>query len=84
MMLLKKKWQDKVKEVSEFHRSHLEAKPSWKIDDTAEKTGYSHGRVCEYLMISDWGKSHPNILEMTTVKEALEFIRRKKFVRRIS
>lgn len=83
-MVKKLTWIEKVEKVAQLHKENLLAHPDWIIDDTAKLTGYSHGRICEYLMIASWIKSHPKIADFKTAHAALQYIKGRRYVQRTS
>lgn len=82
-MIHKLTWQHRAIQTDEFHKERLRANPKVTIANTAFILRRSKGSVAEDIMLVSWFKTHPDIMDFATQKEALEFIRVKRFEMRI-
>ena len=82
---IKVSWVERAKQVNEFHVSQLKDDPSWRIQDTADQLNRSLGSVSQDLLIASWLKTHPNqISKCRRLRDALDFIRKKKYELKVS
>jgi hypothetical protein len=75
---IKKTWQERVKEVSEFHKRKIRQDRNWAVRDTARELNRSVGSISEDIQLASWIQTHPRLTELSKLSDALDFIRNKK------
>jgi len=76
--LRKQTWQERCREVDEYHKDRIRENPRQTIRDTAAELNRSYGSINADLQLASWLKSHPRIEKLHTAREAVLFIKSKK------
>ena len=76
-------WQERVVDTARVHKRFLQSDSRHTLQNTADLLNRSIGSISEDLTIADWIKTHPKILEMQSLQDALKFIREKKLEMRM-
>ena len=76
-------WQDRVKKTSNFHKSRLRENRKHTIRDTASLLDRSIGSITEDLLLASWLETNPKVEEFSTARDALSYVRSKKYQMRI-
>jgi hypothetical protein len=76
--MVKQSWQDRTKEISEFHKKKLKEMEDWTIQNTADELHWGYGTVAEMLQVADFSRTYPKILDYKTFNEATAFVRAKR------
>jgi hypothetical protein len=75
----KEDWIETAIKIRQFHIDKLKLNNDWRVQDTATELKRSFGSVQQYIMIGVWLKTYENqIRRLDTMKEAVEFIKKKK------
>lgn len=76
--LVKLTWQEKARETYKYHAQRVKENPKHRIVDTAKELKRSEGGVNEDIVIASWLRTHKQLEESKSRREALEFIRSRK------
>lgn len=83
MLYKKLLWYERALAINKFHKEKLKADIRWSYRQTAAELNVSVGTVCNDINIASWLKTHPDLIDFKTAKEALEFIKTKKLKLRL-
>lgn len=65
-------WQDRAKNVREYHISMVKNDSSWGIRETAQALNRSYGGVAEDIMLAELMKSYPRLERIKNLKDAIK------------
>ena len=71
----KQTWQERCKELHEYHIGQVKKTRGWTIRNTAKEVGRSVGCVSEDLMLFEFLRAHPEIASLRRISDALDWIR---------
>jgi hypothetical protein len=71
-------WQEKVIQVADFHKEKVKKNGTHGIIATGRMLNRAYGAVQEDIMIMDWYRTYPKLLDFDTRQEAVNWIRAKK------
>lgn len=74
-----KHWIIRVLKTHEFHINRCRERSDWTVGETATALNRSHGSISEDLLLASFLKTHEiQLSRMSTMRDALEFVRKKK------
>ena len=76
-------WQDKCKQVREYHRSKFKTNSEHTINDTAKELVRAVGSVSEDLQLAYWMDKDPKVEKFKTASDALDYIKKEKLKAKI-
>lgn len=76
---VKQHWLEVCVSIHNFHVAQLKDESNWTIEKTATVLQRSVGSVSQSLLIASWLRTHEKeIRKFRSIRDALEFIRKKK------
>jgi hypothetical protein len=78
-MLKPPPWIERAKATYRFHASKCREHPGWKLEATASVLKRSLGSISQDITVASWLKTHEeDLIKFKYLKDALEFVRRRK------
>ncbi len=81
---IKLTWQERCKQISDYHKRSLFDNPNHRVEDTAKDLGISVGRVSENLTLFSWMKRDIKVERFKLVQDALDYVKRMKREEKLS
>ncbi len=81
---IKLTWQEKCRQIADYHRRSLADNPKHRVEDTAKDLGRSSGRISEELMLANWMKKDPKVEKFKQVQDAIEYVKEQKKLEKLS
>lgn len=76
---IKHNWLDRAVHTHNYHVQCCREESDWTLEKTAKSLNRSTGSISQDILIASWVKTHEKQLRrLSSMKDALEFIRDKK------